>query len=94
MGRIAQEITAEMADPLRAQLLEVAIGAALLRINRYVFEQDQSPVQVHSLYISPQRSRVLMDIPAEHVDTVTSGLTTHDLPRHGKISAGSKRSLA
>ena len=92
MGRVAQEITAEMADPLRAQLLETAIGAALLRINRFVFDQDQRPVQVHSLYVSPQRSRILMDIPAEHLDTVTSGLMTHDLPRPDKIGGGSKRS--
>jgi GntR family transcriptional regulator len=92
MGRVAQEITAEMADPLRAQLLEVAIGAALLRINRFVFDQYQVPVQVHSLYLTPQRSRILMDIPAEHLDTVTSGLMTHDLPRPDKAGGGSRRS--
>jgi GntR family transcriptional regulator len=84
MGRVVQEITAELADPLRAQLLETAIGAALLRINRFVFDQGETPVQVHSLYLSPQRSRILMDIPAEDLDTVTSGLMTHDLPRPDK----------
>jgi GntR family transcriptional regulator len=81
MGRVAQEITAEMADPRRAQLLETSIGAALLRINRFVFDQKQNPVQVQSLYLSPQRSRILMDVPAQHLDTVRSGLMTHDLPR-------------
>jgi GntR family transcriptional regulator len=90
MGRVAQEITAELADPLRAQLLDLAIGAALLRINRFVFDQDQAPVQVHSLYLSPQRSRILMDIPAEHLDTVTTGLMAHDLPRPDKVGRGSK----
>jgi GntR family transcriptional regulator len=91
MGRVAQEITAELADPLRAQLLEVAIGGALLRINRLVFDQDQVPVQVHSLYLSPQRSRILTDIPAEHLDTATTGLMTHDLPRPGTSSGTSQR---
>jgi GntR family transcriptional regulator len=70
-----------MADPLRARLLQTAIGAALLRINRFVFDQEQAPVQVQALYLSPQRSRILMDIPAEHLDTATSGLMAHDLPR-------------
>lgn len=81
MGRVAQEITAELADPLRAQLLDTTIGSALLRINRYVFDQQQDPVQLHFIYLSPQRSRILMDIPAEHLDTATSGLVAHDLPR-------------
>jgi GntR family transcriptional regulator len=70
-----------MADPLRARLLETAIGAALLKINRFVFDQEQAPVQVQALYLSPQRSRILMDIPAEHLDTAASGLMAHDLPR-------------
>jgi hypothetical protein len=48
-----------MADPLLAQLLEVTVGAALLRIDRLVFDQDQAPVQVHSLYLSPQRGNRL-----------------------------------
>ena len=90
MGRVAQEITAELADPLRAQLLDLAIGAPLLRINRFVFDQDQTPVQLHSLYLSPQRSRILMDIPAEHLDTVSTGLMAHDLPRPDKVGRGSK----
>jgi GntR family transcriptional regulator len=91
MGRVAQEITAEMADPLRAQLLDMPIAAALLRINRLVFDQDQTPVQVHSLYLSPQRSRILMDIPAEHLDTATSGIMTHDLPRPARTGGGKKQ---
>jgi GntR family transcriptional regulator len=86
MGRIAQEITAEIADPLRAQLLQTAIGAALLRINRLVFDHDQKPVQLQSLFLSPERSRILMDIPAEHLDTATSGVVAHDLPRPTTLS--------
>jgi GntR family transcriptional regulator len=81
MGRVAQEITAEMADPLRARLLRTAIGAALLRINRLVYDHNEQPVQLQSLFLSPERSRILMDIPAEHLDTATSGVVAHDLPR-------------
>jgi GntR family transcriptional regulator len=81
MGRVTQEITAEMADPSRAQLLGTAIGAALLRVNRTIYERDGQPVQVQSLFLSPDRSRILMDIPAEHLDTAASGVVAHDLPR-------------
>ena len=92
IGRVVQEITAELADPLRAQLLDMAIGAALLRINRYVFDEDEIPFQVHSLYLSPLRSRIMMDISAEDLDTVASGLMAHDLPRPDKDGGRPKRS--
>jgi GntR family transcriptional regulator len=81
MGRVTQEITAEMADPPRAQLLGTAIGAALLRINRTIYGRDGQPVQVQSLFLSPERSHVLMDIPAEQLDTAASGVVAHDVPR-------------
>jgi GntR family transcriptional regulator len=84
MGRVVQEITAELADPLRAQLLGTAIGAPLLRVNRLVHGRDQGPVQAQSLFLSPERSRILMDIPAEHLDTTASGVITHDRPRPAK----------
>jgi pimeloyl-ACP methyl ester carboxylesterase len=74
-------IARRAAVPVRAQLLRIAIGAALLRINRLVYNQDQMPVQLQSLFLSPQRSRILMDIPAGHLDTAASGVVTHDLPR-------------
>jgi GntR family transcriptional regulator len=82
MGRVAQEVTAEIADPLRAQLLQTSIGAALLRINRLIYDSGQRPVQYLSLFLSPDRSRILMDIPATHIDTAASGLVAHDLPRN------------
>jgi GntR family transcriptional regulator len=84
MGRVTQEITAEMADPLRAQLLGAPIGAALLRLNRVIYDRDGQPVQAQSLFVSPARSHILMDIPAEHLDTAASGVLAHDLPRSGK----------
>ncbi|MGH3155886.1 MAG: GntR family transcriptional regulator [Streptosporangiaceae bacterium] len=81
MGRVTQEITAEMADPLHAQLLGTAIGAALLRLNRVIYGRDGQPAQAQSLFVSPARSHILMDIPAEHLDTAASGVLAHDLPR-------------
>jgi GntR family transcriptional regulator len=81
MGRVAQEVTAEIADPLRAQLLRTTIGEALLRINRLVYDRGHRPIQHLSLFLSPHRSRILMDIPAEDIDTAASGLVAHDVPR-------------
>jgi GntR family transcriptional regulator len=82
MGRVAQEVTAEIADPLRAQFLQTSIGAALLRINRVIYDSGHRPVQYLSLFLSPDRSRILMDIPATKIDTAASGLVAHDLPRN------------
>jgi GntR family transcriptional regulator len=81
MGRVAQELTAEIADPSKARLLRVSIGAALLRVNRLVYDADGLPVQHLALFLSPERSRILMDIPAEHLDTAQSGLVAHDVRR-------------
>ncbi len=81
-GRVIQEVTAEIADPFKAQLLETDIGGALLRINRLVFDTDQHPVEYLSLYLSPTKSRILMNISADQIDSAESGLVAHDVS-HG-----------
>jgi len=42
---VTQEVTAEIADPVRARLLQVDIGSPLLRINRVVQDISAEPVQ-------------------------------------------------
>jgi GntR family transcriptional regulator len=81
MGRVVQELTAEIADPIKAQLLGTSIGSAILRVNRLVFDRDGEPVEHLSLFLSPERSRILADIPAEDIDSVSSGFIAHDVPR-------------
>ena len=78
--RVRHEITAEIAGPRNAQLLDTAIGAALLRINRLVFVAD-APHHHLSVLLSPNRSRVLLSQTAVEME-MADGLTiAHDVGR-------------
>jgi GntR family transcriptional regulator len=78
--RVRHEITAEIAGPRNAQLLDTAIGAALLRINRLVFVAD-APHHHLSVLLSPNRSRVLLSQTADEME-MADGLTiAHDVGR-------------
>jgi GntR family transcriptional regulator len=85
LGRVTQELTAEIADPVRARLLQVDIGSPLLRINRVVQDISAEPVQYLTIYASPQRSRILTDVPSTEINTATTGVLAHDV--RGSVSA-------
>jgi GntR family transcriptional regulator len=76
--RVQHEITAEIAGPRNAQLLDIAIGAALLRVNRLVFSGGQ-PHHYLSILLSPSRSRILLDHSADelHIDDIVA--IAHDM---------------
>jgi GntR family transcriptional regulator len=78
-GRVVQEMSAEAADPLRARLLETSIGAPLIRVARLLHDASAQPVQHLTVHMSPERSRILMDIPTEDVDTLGAGYVAHDV---------------
>ena len=86
--RVRHEITAEIAGPRNAQLLDTAIGAALLRINRLVFVAD-APHHHLSVLLSPNRSRVLLSQTADEME-MADGLTiAHDVGR-GSVSGSAR----
>jgi GntR family transcriptional regulator len=76
-GRVMQEIGAGLADPLQAQRLDVAVGAALLLVERTVHDKQGAPVEYLSMALSAQRSRMVIDTPAELVEHVSSGRIVH-----------------
>ena len=80
MDRVRHEITAEVAGPRNAQLLDTAIGAALLRVNRLVFVGD-APHHHLSALLSPNRSRVLLSQTAEQLETGDGLMIAHDVAR-------------
>jgi GntR family transcriptional regulator len=80
LGRVAQEITAEAADPSRAARLEIEIGAPLLRLGRLLHDVHGTPIQYLTAHLSPSRSRILMDIPGDALDTLSAGYVAHDVP--------------
>jgi GntR family transcriptional regulator len=84
------EITAEIAGPRNAQLLNTAIGSALLRINRVAFVAGLPHYYV-SILLSPNRSRVLMSQAAPELETGEGLAIAHDVRREAtNLGAQSK----
>ena len=61
-----------------AGLLQTEVGQPLLRLTRVIYDKERRPVQHLSVHISPERSRLLMDMPIEEVDTLATGSIVHD----------------
>jgi GntR family transcriptional regulator len=78
--RMQLEITAEIAGPRNAQLLDTAIGAALLRLNRLAFVAG-TPHHYVSIVLSPSRSRVLMSRTASELESGDGLAIAHDVRR-------------
>ncbi|SOY45491.1 GntR family transcriptional regulator [Cupriavidus taiwanensis] len=77
-GSVVQEITAQLADPVLAKLLGVEVGAPLLKLVRLMHDQSDVPVLHISIYLSPERSRILMDFQGDSVNTLVTGRIVHD----------------
>lgn len=77
-GRMVQEISASVADPEKAKLLGTEIGAPLLRIVRVMHDVADAPVQHLLIYLSPDRSRVLTEIPGAWINTLNAGQIVHE----------------
>src|ERR1700758_3591797 len=80
IDRMQHEITAEIAGPRNARLLNTAIGSALLRVNRLVFVAG-SPHHYVSILLSPNRSRVLMSQSAAELQSDDGLAIAHDVRR-------------
>ena len=78
-GRVIQEVTAELSDPIRAKLLDTEVGVPLLKVVRVLHDPDARPVQYITVTMTPERSRMLMDIPGDSVNTLSSGQFVHEV---------------
>lgn len=78
-GRVVQEVTAVAADPYYAGLLQTDVATPLLRMTRLLYDVADQPVQHLTIHVSSQRSRILMDVPAGSINTLSAGHITHDL---------------
>ena len=83
VDRVQHEITAEIAGPRNAHLLDTAIGAPLLRLNRLVFVAGE-PHYYLSVLLSPNRSRVVMSQSAAELETGGGLAITHDVRRESR----------
>ncbi|MDF3831561.1 GntR family transcriptional regulator [Cupriavidus basilensis] len=77
-GRVVQQISAESADPIKAKLLQCEVGTALIRLTRLLHDRSGRPVQLLTAHLTPQHSQILMDIPAEAINTLSGGHIAHD----------------
>jgi GntR family transcriptional regulator len=80
IDHVQHEITAEIAGPRNAHLLDTAIGAALLRLNRLVFVAG-TPHHYLSVLLSPNRSRVLITQSGDELETGDGMAIAHDVRR-------------
>ncbi len=78
-GSVVQEITAQLADPQFAGLLNVEVGSPLLKLIRLMHDHKNAPVLHNTIYITPERSRILMDVQGDSVNTLSAGQIVHDL---------------
>jgi len=80
IDRIEHEMTAEVAGPRNAQLLQTPIGSALIRVNRAAFVGGE-PHHYLSILLSPSRSRVLMTQSSAQLDSGEGIAIAHDVRR-------------
>jgi GntR family transcriptional regulator len=78
LDRVQHEITAEIAGPRTAQLLDTAIGSALMRVNRLAFANG-GPHHCLSILLSPSRSRVLLSQSAAELEAGDGMSIAHDV---------------
>jgi len=78
-GHVIQEISAEAADPYRASVLKTTVNAPLIRMTRLMYDPADNPVQHLTAFMSPERTRVVMDISSDQIDTLSAGHIAHDL---------------
>lgn len=78
-GRVIQEITAELSDPASAKLMQTEVGAPLLKLVRVLHDPAARPVQYITVTMTPERSRILMDVPGEAVNTLSAGQFVHEV---------------
>ncbi|WP_076999843.1 GntR family transcriptional regulator [Variovorax sp. KK3] len=91
-GRVLQETSAQPADPSLAEHLQVGLGSPILRMVRLMHDHKGHPVLHISVYLTPERSRVLMDLPGKAMNTMGGGRIVHDVapppPQKGGRSRG------
>jgi GntR family transcriptional regulator len=79
LGRVAQEVNAALAEPVVAQALDVEVGSAVLKIVRLVHNRDGAPVHYLTVWSTPSRTRMVMEVGADDIDSYSVGRLRHDV---------------
>ena len=78
-GRVVQEITAVAATPFYAEQLGAELASPLIKLTRLLYDTHRRPVQHLTIHVSPERSRLLMDVSIDTVNTLAAGSIFHDV---------------
>ena len=79
LERVQHEFIAEIAGSRTAQLLDIAIGDAVQRVNRLAFTAGDRPHHYLSILLSPSRSRILLNHSADELEIGDTMAITHDV---------------
>ena len=88
LGNITQEVTAVLADPVNARILQSEVGAPLLRMTRIIYSSEGRPIQHLISYVSPEKSRFIMHFPGGKGDPLMAGRFVHDILGRGRQGTG------
>lgn len=79
LGAVAQEVNAALADPFVAQALDVEINSAVLKIVRLVHNRAGAALHYLTVWTSPSRTRMVMELGAGDIDSHSIGRLRHDV---------------
>lgn len=79
LGAVAQEVNAALADPFVAQALNVEINSAVLKIVRLVHNREGAALHYLTVWTTPSRTRMVMELGAGDIDSHSVGRLRHDL---------------
>jgi GntR family transcriptional regulator len=76
-GRVVQVVSAESADPVKAELLKCELSTALIRLTRLLHDREGRPIQHLTAHMTPQHSSIVMEIPGDAINTLGAGRIVH-----------------
>lgn len=79
LGAVAQEVNAALADPFVAQALNVEINSAVLKIVRLVHNREGAALHYLTVWTTPSRTRMVMELGAGDIDSHSIGRLRHDV---------------
>ena len=78
-GRVIQEITGEIADPIRGRYSGWQSDRPSCGSTRQMHDSDGTPVEFLSIWATPSRTRIVAELPAIDVETVATGILRHSV---------------
>jgi GntR family transcriptional regulator len=80
LGRVVQEVSAALADPIVAQALDIDVNDAALKVVRLMHDRTNVPIMHLTIWSSPRRTRLVTEVDAEALNTLGTGRLLHDVP--------------